>query len=248
MNDNHPRFAVRELGVQDFQNTWDLQKSLVAERAQNLVPDTLLLVEHPSVFTVGRTASPDQFAVAYQRERAHAGGIPVVHIDRGGGVTYHGPGQSVIYPIIALKVREQRLHWLLRCYEEIVIRTLQCFAIPAMREPGKTGVWTPQGKITSIGIGIKHWVTYHGIAVNVNANLKPFDLIHPCGLKGCKMVNAASFSSDRITVSDFNGVLKAMFEHVWNEFWCEAARMPVCTVTKKSAVKSQTIRWHAQQS
>ncbi len=246
--DNHPRFIFRDLGLQEYQVTWNLQKSLVAARAQNVMPDTILLVEHPPVFTFGRTASQEQFTVPYKHGYACAGGIPVVHIDRGGGVTYHGPGQSVIYPIIALKTREQRLHWLLRCYEEIAIKTLQCFAVPAMREPGKTGVWSPQGKIGSIGIGIKHWITYHGIAVNIKANLRDFDLIHPCGLKGCQMVNAASFCNEKISVNDFNNALKTTFEHVWNEFWDAAAHMPVTTDVKKSAAHTHTSRLHAQQS
>jgi lipoate-protein ligase B len=248
LKNNHQRFLFRDLGIKDYQRTWDLQKSLVAARAQNLLPDTILLVEHPSVFTFGRTASPQQFAVPYDKECARVGGIPVAHVDRGGGVTYHGPGQSIIYPIIALKIREQRLHWLLRCYEEIVVKTLQYFGIPGMREPGKTGVWSSKGKITSIGIGIKHWITYHGIAVNIKTNLKPFDLIHPCGLKGCKMANAASFGNEEITVNDFNSKLKATFESVWTEFWTKAPHTPVGTSTtaKKSATCTHTSQPYAQ--
>jgi lipoate-protein ligase B len=222
--DNSQRFFFRNLGLQNYESTWQLQKSLVSERAQERVPDTILLVEHPPVFTFGRTASQEQFIVPYDQERGRAGDIPVVRIDRGGGTTYHGPGQSVIYPIIGLKIREQRLHWLLRCYEEIVIEALRCCGVPAKRESGNTGVWSSQGKIASIGIGIKHWITYHGIAVNINTNLRPFTFIHPCGLKGCQIVNAAALCNSRITVKDFNNVLKAIFEKAWNEFWNGALR------------------------
>jgi lipoyl(octanoyl) transferase len=143
----------------------------------------LLLLEHPPVVTVGRSARgtplPD------------AGTIPVVEVERGGDVTYHGPGQLVGYPILDLTQHRTDVHWYLRTLEQALIFALADLAIPAERRPGYTGVWTPGGqrKIASIGVHVKRWVTWHGFALNVTTDLAPFGRIVACGIQGVEMTS-----------------------------------------------------------
>jgi lipoyl(octanoyl) transferase len=141
----------------------------------------LLLLEHPSVVTVGRGARgiplPD------------VGGIEVVEVDRGGDATYHGPGQLVGYPILDLTQRRPDLHWYLRTLEQALIVALAEFAIPAERRAGYTGVWTRGRKIASIGVHVKQWVTWHGFALNVSTELSQFQRITPCGIAGVDMTS-----------------------------------------------------------
>ncbi len=163
----------------DYSSTRDLQKELVSKRLAEEIPDTLLLVEHPHVFTLGRGGQTQNVL--------HPGSVPVVEIERGGDVTYHGPGQLVAYPIRLLEEGDRDLHRYLRNLESVVIRVLEAYGIEGVRNPGLTGVWVPvQGgslkKIASAGVAVKKWVTYHGIALNVNTDLTYFTCINPCGI------------------------------------------------------------------
>ncbi len=146
--------------------------------------DTLLLVEHPHVITVGRSRDASQNLVA-------PGDIEVVEIERGGDVTYHGPGQLVAYPIILLGEGERDLHKFLRNLEEAIIRTLADNDIEAGRVKGKTGVWIGPRKVASIGIACRRWVTFHGLALNVNTDLDYFFRINPCGFEAAVMTSMA---------------------------------------------------------
>src|SRR4029077_14510481 len=147
--------------------------------------DVLLLLEHPPVVTVGRSARRGG-APPFDR-----GGIEVVEVERGGDVTYHGPGQLVGYPILDLTQHRPDVHWYLRTIEQALIVALAQLAIPAERRPGYTGVWTRGGarKIASIGIHVKRWVSWHGFALNVTTDLSQFDCIVPCGIAGVEMTS-----------------------------------------------------------
>jgi len=166
---------VFDLGLRDYVATWDFQKRLVSDRIAGKVPDTLLLVEHPHVITRGR---------AY-RGRTVPGTptIPVVDVDRGGDVTYHGPSQLVGYPIVHLKEAGLSLDCYLRSLEDSLIDALSGFGLRGERLPGFTGVWVEGKKVASIGVGVRRWVTYHGFALNVNTELSFFRQIYPCGLE-----------------------------------------------------------------
>lgn len=168
---------VRPLGTVDYQDAWTLQRELADARVAG-GPDTLLLLEHPSVFTAGRRTLP---------EERPADGTPVIDTDRGGKITWHGPGQLVGYPILDLNQHKPDLHWYLRQVEEALIRGLARLDISAERNPGLTGVWTQGRKIASIGIHVRRWVTTHGFALNVINDLSGFDLIVPCGIAGVEM-------------------------------------------------------------
>lgn len=160
------------------------QRALAHDRIAGRLPhDVLLLLEHDPVVTLGRTSQP---AHVLRSE-----GIDVVEVERGGDVTFHGPGQLVGYPILDLGGYRQDLHWYLRTLEQALIDALGVLEIPAERNPGLTGVWTRGRKIASIGIHVKQWVTWHGFALNVTTDLVSFDRIVPCGIPGVVMTSVA---------------------------------------------------------
>jgi lipoyl(octanoyl) transferase len=175
---------VVEAGCVDYRNALDWQRDLAQARIDGrLGHDMLLLLEHPPVVTVGRSARG--------APPIDAGGIDVVEVERGGDVTYHGPGQLVGYPILDLTQHRADVHWYLRTIEQTLIAALAELAIPAERRPGYTGVWTRGGsrKIASIGVHVKRWVTWHGFALNVTTDLSPFERIVPCGIRGVEMTS-----------------------------------------------------------
>jgi lipoyl(octanoyl) transferase len=184
----HP-WRVVGLGTRGYEQTRADQLELVAQRQRDEVPDTLLLVEHPHVFTLGRSRAAVANVVA-------PGDVPVIEIERGGDVTYHGPGQIVAYPILLLRDGERDLHKFLRNLEEAVIQTCARFGLVADRELGKTGVWTgtdQRKKLCSMGIACRKWVTFHGLALNVTTDLAYFHRINPCGFDSDVMRSLASY-------------------------------------------------------
>jgi lipoyl(octanoyl) transferase len=159
-----------------------LQRSLVTERQAQRVDDTLLLVEHPAVLTLGVRGDGGRGHILATDEQLAARGIAVYEAGRGGDVTYHGPGQVVGYPIIDLNPDRRDVHRYVRDLEEVLIRVASDFGVCAVRVDGLTGVWLGSDKLAAIGVRISRWVTSHGFALNVTTNLSDFDLIVPCGL------------------------------------------------------------------
>jgi lipoyl(octanoyl) transferase len=173
---------VRRLGRVPYPEALALQESLVGERQAGRGLDTLLLLEHPPVVTLGRGADPGH--LLRTPEELSRKGVQVFEAGRGGDVTYHGPGQLVGYPILLLPPPLQDLHLLLRRIEEVLIRSCLEFGIEAVREEGLTGVWVGREKVAAIGIRVARWVTSHGFALNVSTDLAAFDDIVPCGIQG----------------------------------------------------------------
>jgi lipoate-protein ligase B len=168
------------LGRREYHWSWSLQRRLHAKRCSGSQGDVLLLTEHDPVYTIGRSGNDHHLlAGADELERRK---IPVVHNDRGGDITYHGPGQLVGYPILDLRGFTCDLHRYLRDLEEAIIRTLDAYTIRGRRESQYTGVWVGSEKICAIGIKTRQWVTMHGFALNVNTDLRAFDRIIPCGI------------------------------------------------------------------
>lgn len=183
--------AVVDLGRQRYGDTLALQRELRRRRlAHEIADDLLLLVEHDPVITLGRGTKVESLPLAPAELEQH--GIEVHEVERGGDVTYHGPGQLVGYPILDLSRHRQDLHWYLRRLEAGLIAALASLAVPAERSPGFTGVWTRGRKIASIGVHVKQWVTLHGFALNVTTNLEPFGLIVPCGIRDVVMTSVAA--------------------------------------------------------
>lgn len=190
---------VVDLGTMSYAEAWDLQKQLAQARISGEIgEDLLLLVEHPPVVTLGRSAKEAHLVAS--RELLSARGVELFEVERGGDVTYHGPGQLVGYPIIDLKRHRQDLHWYLRQLEEAIIRGVAPFGVQGWRQQGFTGVWTgDEGrprKLASIGVHARDWVTWHGFALNVATDLSAFDLIVPCGIQAVAMTSLSAELGD----------------------------------------------------
>jgi lipoyl(octanoyl) transferase len=181
---------VVELGCVPYGDALRFQRELAAARLSgDVVHDTLLLVEHPPVVTLGRSAQEAHLLAS--RDTLARRGVELFEVERGGDVTFHGPGQLVGYPIFDLRDHRQDLHWYLRQLEQVLITALARFDIAAERRAGLTGVWTSGRKIASIGVHARQWVTWHGFALNVTTNLSAFDVIVPCGIAGVEMTSIA---------------------------------------------------------
>jgi lipoyl(octanoyl) transferase len=173
---------IIQAGRVPYAEALEWQRELAEDRIAGRLPhDVLLLLEHPPVVTLGRNS--------HAANLLHASGVDVFEVERGGDVTFHGPGQLVGYPILDLHAYKQDLHWYLRTLEQALIEALRLLDIPAERNPGYTGVWTRGRKIASIGIHVKQWVTWHGFALNVTTDLAHFDRIVPCGIQDVVMTS-----------------------------------------------------------
>jgi len=179
---------VVDLGLASYAPSLALQREVAHARiAGDIEQDVLLLVEHPPVITLGRSSKRAHMLATpeYLRER----GVDLFEVERGGDVTFHGPGQLVGYPIIDLKNHRRDLHWYLRQVEQLLIDSLGVFGLRAGRNPPYTGVWIGNRKIASIGVHARDWVTWHGFALNVATDLRFFDLIVPCGIQSVTMTS-----------------------------------------------------------
>jgi lipoyl(octanoyl) transferase len=196
---------VRWLGRISFAAALTLQEDLVARKRQDQSSiDELLLLEHEPVYTIGR--SPDRSSLLGASHLPY----PLFPINRGGQATYHGPGQLIGYPIVDLRRCGQDLHRYLRWLEEMLIETLAHYEIGAVRREGLTGVWVEQRKIASIGVGVRHWITMHGVALNVGGDLSPFRHIVPCGLTNVEMTSIEHEIGHSISVVDVAAVFEKL--------------------------------------
>lgn len=204
---------VTDLGVTDYKSCWDLQQRLFTLRAGDMIPDILLLTEHRHVYTIGKTGKASHLLADEAELRARH--IDVYFNDRGGDITYHGPGQLVGYPILNLNNYYLDLHRYLRDLEEVVIRALQAFGVTAHREPEYTGVWVGNAKICAIGVKTGRWVTMHGFAFNINTDLSFFNRIIPCGIFEKGVTSLQESIKHRIDLSDVARVLVGEFATVF---------------------------------
>jgi lipoyl(octanoyl) transferase len=215
----------------DYSSALELQRRLVAERQQGTIPDQLLLVEHPHVVTLGRNGHRENL-LASDDVLARAG-VAFHPTDRGGDITYHGPGQLVGYPILDLREWKREVTAYVRALEQVLIDTLADFGIAAGRIPKLTGVWVGGRKIAAIGVHISRWVTSHGFALNVSTDLSYFQYIVPCGLT--RPVTSMAALGVRATLEDVGYVLAGHFGRVFD------CQMPVAAPTFSGARKRETI-------
>lgn len=224
---------IKELGVKDYKETWDYQESLFKEilniksqnRKENLsitTPNYFLFVEHPHVYTLGKSGHIENLLVS--EERLHAIDAQFYKTNRGGDITYHGPGQIVGYPILDLENFFADIHKYMRLLEEMVIQTLAEYGLNAERSNGETGVWLDVGtpfarKICAMGVRASRWVTMHGFALNVNANLGYFDNMVPCGIKG-KAVTSLNVELGKAKIS-LEEVKEKLLKHFLTLFEAE---------------------------
>jgi lipoyl(octanoyl) transferase len=192
--------TIHRLGTISYAEGLSLQADLVQKRQRQLVPDTLLLLEHSPVFTLGRNARAQNVLLPVETLRSR--GFDVFETGRGGDVTYHGPGQIVGYPIIDLSPDRCDVHRYVRDLEEVMIRTCADFGVSAGRVAGMTGAWVAGAKVGAIGVRISRWVTSHGFALNVVNDLSPFSLIVPCGLRDKPVTRLADLTSPPPSIED----------------------------------------------
>jgi len=206
--------VVYRLDTVPYATAYDWQRAAAQRRIDGDPTDAIMMVEHPPVVTMGRMADPAHMLAS--RATLAQRGIGVVETDRGGDVTYHGPGQLVAYPIMNLNRYRRDIGWYLRRIEETVIGVLDDFGMAGERIADYTGVWVAGGKVAAIGIAIRRWVTYHGVSVNVAANMDNFKLITPCGIHDRPVVSMSGILQRDVTVDDvaprFVGRFTEVFE------------------------------------
>lgn len=198
----------------EYREAYERQKRLWSLRLSGEIPDSLLLLEHPPTFTIGKSGKLENLLLT--KEALAQRGISLFFTDRGGDITYHGPGQLVVYPIIDLRNCGKDIHRYVRSLEEAVIRTLADFSIAAGRDEKHVGVWVGPEKIAAIGVGVRKWVTMHGLALNVNPNLEHFVLINPCGILDRGITSMTKLLGREVPMEDVAERLAGHFAEVFN--------------------------------
>ncbi|HJM48000.1 MAG: lipoyl(octanoyl) transferase LipB [Candidatus Marinimicrobia bacterium] len=200
---------VQDLGNSSYKRTWELQKELQLQRIENNIDDTLLLVEHEPVYTFGKNADENHLLQNYPEN------VKLFYTERGGDITFHGPGQIVGYPIMDLHNYKMSISWYMRSLEEVIIRSLDKFGISADRKDSLTGVWVEDEKIAALGVRISRWVTMHGFALNVNTDLAYYDSIIPCGIFDYGITSMKHILGENQNISKIKSTLSAIFLDVF---------------------------------
>jgi lipoyl(octanoyl) transferase len=210
------QLAIQRLGLVPYAEALELQRQLVERRRANEITDQLLLLQHPSVITLGVKSRNDRSHVLETPEGLAARGIDLVETGRGGDVTYHGPGQLIGYPIIDLNPDRRDVHRYVRDLEEVLIRTAAAFGITAERMPGLTGAWVGDSKLAAIGVRIARWITSHGFALNVGTNLEHFGLIIPCGISDKNVTSLERLTGGPVSMGDVEFAVCRAFADVFD--------------------------------
>ena len=203
-----PVIEEKWLGRISYSEGLEIQNQFVYDRLENKTEDTLLLLEHDTVYTIGRTRDKSSL----QKKEVELP-YPVFEPNRGGQATYHGPGQLIGYPILDLNFYKKDLHIYLRSIEKSLIDACEQFDIKATTREGLTGVWCDNRKIASIGVGVRRWISMHGFAINVSGDLKPFKEIIPCGIRDAEMTSIHQESKHKVSVKDFSTVVSKSFKN-----------------------------------
>jgi len=218
------KICVLKLDIIDYGKAHEFQKHLVQERIEGRISDHLILLQHKPVITMGRSGGNSNILVS--ESMLEASGISIYEIERGGDVTYHGPGQLTGYPIMDLRYYRKDVHWYLRQLEEVIIRVLARYNIEGRRVEGYTGVWVGEEKIAAIGVAIKRWVTYHGFAFNVYPNMSHFKLINPCGIIDRDVTSLEKLLGYKVSIDTIKDCLAESFADVF-DVETEFADLPI---------------------
>ena len=214
MDQKTRKVLIVDLGSVDYQEAWNLQHQIHQAKQAGLSAEVLLLLEHPHVFTLGKNAKKENILVSETVLRDQ--GIDCVSIERGGDVTYHGPGQLLGYPIFFLEALKLRVVDFVERLEEVMIRVLASYGLPAQRSSLNRGVWVKEAKLGFVGIAVQRGITLHGFALNVAPKLSYYEMIHSCGLKGVKIVSLSSLLRKSIPMEEVKKKTIASFEDVFN--------------------------------
>lgn len=208
-----------DLGIIDYRECYFLQKELHKKRHAGSIPDMLLLCEHPTVITMGRSASFENILIdkKYLNDKC----IEIIEVDRGGDVSMHMPGQLVVYPIFDLKLVGCNLHFFLRKLEAVILLLLQKYGVCGRCIPGSTGVWVENKKVGSIGIGVGKWISFHGLSININNDLAPFSFIRPCGMRSELITSLAAVVGRHLCMHGVKDNLINSFKEVFALNTCD---------------------------
>jgi lipoyl(octanoyl) transferase len=227
-NENKTPLMCVRAGLVPYREAFELQKRLERQRVEGEMPDLLLFLEHPPVYTRGRRSTADELPMGEEWYRAQ--GIEICDTDRGGRVTYHGPGQLVGYPVMSLRPYADDVHDFIRRMEQMMIGSLAAYGIEAGLIDGLTGVWTSERrKIGSIGVHVNRGITTHGFAINVNNDLQPFEWIVPCGIDHCQMSSVTRELGEAQDMNAFIDVVAGEFGRVYERAPIEATLEEVAT-------------------
>ena len=201
---------ILDLGVKSYQDSWNFQKEMLKKRSNNEINDTLIFVEHEPVFTLGKNANENHILQNYPEN------IKTFHVERGGDVTYHGPGQLVGYPIIDLRNYKKSISWYMRSLEQVIIETLLDFDIQSERKNGLTGVWYKNEKIAALGVRVSKWITMHGFSLNIDPDLNNYNSIIPCGIFEYGVTSMSKILNKNINLGSVKNSLKIKFLDQFN--------------------------------
>ena len=206
-------YKIIDLGLVGFDEAYSVQKEALSSVKSGKSEELSIFAQHHPVFTLGRSGKKENILAS--AEQLNSRGIDIVNTDRGGDITFHGPGQIVAYPILDLSKRCKDMHKFLRDLEEVVILTLFDYGIDSFKIKERTGCWTDKGKITSIGVAASGWVTYHGLALNANVDLSYFDMINPCGFNDIRMTSMQEILDAEV---DLEKLKKRLIKHLNDVF------------------------------
>jgi len=201
---------ILDLGLKSYQESWNFQKEMLKKRSNNEINDTLIFVEHEPVFTLGKNANENHILQNYPEN------IKTFHVERGGDVTYHGPGQLVGYPIIDLRNYKKSISWYMRSLEQVIIETLLDFDIQSERKNGLTGVWYKNEKIAALGVRVSKWITMHGFSLNIDPDLNNYNSIIPCGIFEYGVTSMSKILNKNINLGSVKNSLKIKFLDQFN--------------------------------
>ena len=208
------RWWIIDLGQIDYDEAWNIQTDIVGARNRGeLNADTILVLEHPAVFTLGRRGGTENLLVSEKFLEEY--GIAVTQVERGGNITYHGPGQLVVYPIIDIEAAKVSVVNFVHALEEVMLQTAAVWGIEAERNSTNHGIWVGNQKLGSIGIALRRGISFHGLALNVNLDLTPFSWIQPCGLQGVQMTSMAKELSGQVSMREVQEVIKEKFQMIF---------------------------------
>ncbi|UCE66752.1 MAG: lipoyl(octanoyl) transferase LipB [Candidatus Zixiibacteriota bacterium] len=214
MSGKSKKMVSVDLGRTDYKTAWDLQKKLVELRYKNEIPDVLLFTEHNPVITMGRAGTSGNLLCSPEELKMR--NVELYEIERGGDVTFHGPGQLVIYPVLDLNRHGRDLHRYLRNLEKTIIMVLKEYGIEATIKEGLTGVWADNHKLAAIGVAVSRWIAYHGAALNVNTDLDYFGLITPCGITEYPVGSMKSALGHEVAINDVKNRVESSFADIFD--------------------------------
>ena len=222
----------------DYREAWELQEKIItARRAGTLQYDIVLFLEHPPVFTLGRRGGRECMLVsdAFLKKA----GIPIIQVERGGYITYHGPGQLVVYPIVDLQSARIKVVDFVSGLEDVMLQTAESWGIAAERNDANRGIWVGPKKMGSIGIAVRRGISFHGLALNVQTDLRPFSWIQPCGLQDVDMTSMQLESAQTLSMQQVRAVIKKQFEAVFGIQLVQKTRFDLDSILEKASVATR---------